>query len=146
MGVDRYSGIPFVARFRWSVGKIMEEFYSKFREKKLIASQCEKCGYTVFPPRHICPKCYGKLEKFVELSGRGVIESYTEVWFKLDGKGSYVWLEKPEKLASIRLNGADSRIFARVEGEAKTGASVEPMWKDSPEGKPSDLIGFRVIE
>ncbi|AAB91102.1 MULTISPECIES: Zn-ribbon domain-containing OB-fold protein [Archaeoglobus] len=148
MGVDRYSGLPFVARFRWSVGKLMERFYRSFEEKKIMAAKCEKCSYTVVPPRQICPQCYSKLGEscLVELSGRGVVESFTEVNFKLDGKGGYIWLEKPEVLAAIKLDGASSTIFARVEGDVKLGSKVEPVWAEKTEGKPSDLIGFRVIE
>jgi len=48
MGVDRYSGLPFVARFRWSVGKIMEKFYRSFAEKKIIAAKCENADTPLF--------------------------------------------------------------------------------------------------
>jgi len=148
MGVDRYSGLPFVARFRWSVGKTMEKFYRSFAEKKILAAKCEKCSYTVVPPRQICPQCYSTIgeENLVELSGKGVVESLTEVAFKLDGKGDYIWLEKPELLAAIRLEGANSTIFARVEGDVRIGSEVEPVWAEKTEGKPSDLVSFKVVE
>lgn len=145
MGVVRYTGLPFVARFRWNVGKTMEKFYQSFKDEKILAARCERCGYTVVPPRTVCPKCSAREQNLVELDGRGRIEGLTAVKFKLDGKGGYVWLEEPEILAAIRLNGADSLIFARVEGDATTGAEVEPVWAEKLEGKPSDLLRFRVI-
>jgi len=85
-------------------------------------------------------------ENFVELSGRGVVESLTEVAFRLDGKGGYIWLEKPELLAAVKLEGANSTIFVRVEGDARIGSEVEPVWAEKTEGKPSDLISFRVVK
>lgn len=147
MGVVRYGGLPFVARFRWNVGKVMEKFYQSFKDRKIVAARCKKCGYVVVPPRVVCPKCSARLgeENLIELDGRGKVESYTAVRFRLDGKGGYIWLDEPQFLAAIRLNGVDSLIFARVDGEPSIGAEVEPVWAEKCEGKPSDLIGFRVI-
>lgn len=147
MGVERYSGIPFVARFRWSVGKLMERFYNGFREKKIFAAKCEKCGYAVVPPRIICPTCNARLQEnsIFELTGRGVVESITEVMFRLDGKGGFDWFERPQILAAIKLEGANSTIFAKIIGEAKIGDTVEPVWAEVREGKPSDLLGFKVV-
>jgi len=147
VGVVRYTGLPFVARFKWNVGHTMEKFYRGFKDKKILAARCERCGYTVVPPRMVCPKCSARMgeQSLVELDGRGRIESLTAVKFKLDGKGEYLWLGKSEFLAAIKLNGADSLIFARVEGDATIGAEVEPVWAEKPEGKPSDLLFFRVI-
>ncbi len=146
MGIVRYSGLPFVARFKWSVGEAMEKFYQGFKDKKILAAKCEKCGYTVVPPRIICPKCSSKLGEgsIIELNGKGRIESLTNVRFKLDGKGGYIWLENAELLAAIRLNGVDSLIFAKIEGDAVIGAEVEPVWAEERKGRPSDLLGFRV--
>jgi uncharacterized OB-fold protein len=54
-------------------------FYGALHEKKLLASRCEECGAVEFPPRTICPKCWSdKLEGF-ELSGKGVLRTYTIV-------------------------------------------------------------------
>ena len=146
-GVIRYEGIPFVARFRWSAGEMMERFIKSLGERKLLAARCS-CNYTVFPPRIRCPKCYAKLssENLVELSGKGKILSFTRVYFKLDGKGNFVELEEPEILAAIKLDGADSTIFAKICGDAKEGAEVEVVWGEETKGELSDVVCFRVIE
>ncbi len=146
-GVIRYQGIPFVARFRWSTGEIMEKFIRALGEKKLLAARCE-CGYTVFPPRIRCPKCCSRLsdENLVELNGRGRIVSFTEVFFKLDGKGNFVDLDEPERLAAVKLDGADSLVFAKVCGDVKDGAAVEVVWREEAVGKLDDIVCFRVVE
>ncbi|WP_290597712.1 MULTISPECIES: Zn-ribbon domain-containing OB-fold protein [unclassified Archaeoglobus] len=149
VGVVRYEGLPFVARFRWNTGKIMEKFYEKFAEKQIIAARCENCGYTVVPPRMICPKCSSKMDEknLVNMDGRGVVLSHTVVRKKLDGKGNFIDLNKPEIVAAIKLKGADSQIFVRlgeVEAEElKPGMEVVPVWAEKPEGKPSDLLYFK---
>ena len=116
MGVVRYEGLPFVARFRWNTGKIMEKFYGGFAERQILAAKCENCGYTV-------------------------------VRKKLDGKGGFVTLDKPEVIAAVKLNGADSMIFAKIGDvdveDIKNGMEVVPVWAEKPEGRLSDLLYFR---
>lgn len=149
MGVVRYEGLPFVARFKWNVGKIMEEFYSKFAEKLIYASRCKRCGYTVIPPRIVCPKCGTRMDKsnLVEVEDRGVVLGYTVVRKKLDGRGNFVELDNPEILAAVKLNGADSQIFVRLDEvkveEMKPGMEVVAVWAEKREGKPSDLVYFK---
>ena len=149
MGVVRYEGLPFVARFRWNTGKIMEKFYGGFAERQILAAKCENCGYTVVPPRVICPKCSSKMNEnnLVKLDGRGVVLSYTVVRKKLDGKGGFVTLDKPEVIAAVKLNGADSMIFAKIGDvdvkDIKSGMEVVPVWAEKPEGRLSDLLYFR---
>ncbi|WP_202318987.1 Zn-ribbon domain-containing OB-fold protein [Archaeoglobus neptunius] len=149
MSVDRYDGLPFIARFRWYTGKITERFYRNFAEKKILAARCEKCGYTVVPPRAVCPKCSSRLseEHLVELNGKGVVLSYTVVRKKLDGKGNYVEMEKPVIIAAIKLDGADSQIFSKLgevwEKDVRIGLEVVPVWAEKREGKPSDLLYFK---
>ncbi|BAB59276.1 hypothetical protein in ferredoxin oxidoreductase operon [Thermoplasma volcanium GSS1] len=49
---------------------------------RLLGSKCGNCGTVYFPPREVCPTCHrdsiGKM-KDIELSGDGVIESFTVV-------------------------------------------------------------------
>ncbi|MEM2177140.1 MAG: Zn-ribbon domain-containing OB-fold protein [Archaeoglobaceae archaeon] len=144
--VTRYEGIPFVARFRWSVGEIHEEFLKGLKDAKLIASKCN-CGYTVFPPRARCPKCFKKLgkENLVEISGRGVVESFTKVFFKLDGNGNEIWLENPENLALVKLVDTNSRIVFRSLEEVCEGNEVEIVWNTERSGNLSDILGVKKV-
>lgn len=145
--VIRYEGVPFVARFRWSVGEVFDEFLKALKDMKLLASKC-KCGYIVFPPRIRCPKCSIKLEKdnLVTLDGKGIIESYTRVYFKLDGNGNEIWLEKPETLAMIRFNNANSVVvLPSFDPEIKEGDEVEIVWKEERTGSLSDILGVRKV-
>ena len=148
-GVIRYQGIPFVARFKWSAGELMEKFIQALGEKKLLAAKCRNCGYAVFPPRIRCPKCYAKLSEndLVELSGKGTLLSYTKVYFKLDGKGNFIELEQPEILAAVKLEGTDSTIFVplRETEKLQEGLKVEVVWREETKGELSDIAYFKVV-
>lgn len=145
--VTRYEGIPFVARFRWSAGELFDDFLNGLRNAKLIASKCG-CGYAVLPPRIRCPKCYGKMgkENLVEISGRGIVEAYTRVFFKFDGSGNEIWLDQPEILAMVRFEGANSvLVLPYLDAEISEGLEVEIAWREERSGSVSDILGVRKV-
>jgi uncharacterized OB-fold protein len=145
MPVERYEGIPFVARFRWTTGEMHELFLEKFKEKKIVGAKCS-CGYVVVPPRVICPQCLKKLsfDNLVELPQRGIVISRTDVKFKMDSAGNY---EKAEEiLVAVKLHGANSTLFLKALEPVKIGDEVEVIWREEREGLPGDIIGVRGVK
>ena len=55
----------------------VESFYRLIAEKKFMGARCKKCGRVLVPPRPVCPHCYSKELEWVELSGKGTVESFT---------------------------------------------------------------------
>lgn len=55
----------------------IESFYEFCNKKKLMGVKCMKCGEILVPPRQLCIKCGSTNLKWIELSGRGKIISYT---------------------------------------------------------------------
>ncbi len=148
-GIVRVKGLPFVARFKWSTGFLMERFIKSLAEKKLLGAKCPSCGYTYVPPRSRCGKCLTKLgeKNLVELSGRGVLVGYTTAYVGLDGEGNFVDLEKPRVIGAIKLEGADSTIFMPI-GEidpegVREGMEVEPKWREATRGELADIEYFK---
>ncbi len=45
----------------------------------LIGEQCPSCGAAIFPPRDVCPECAAEAKTPFQLSGYGVVYSYTTV-------------------------------------------------------------------
>ena len=45
----------------------------------LRTTRCDECRHTTFPPKPVCPHCWSKNVQWIDLSGRGVLYSYTEV-------------------------------------------------------------------
>jgi uncharacterized OB-fold protein len=54
-------------------------FYEAMQEKILRASHCEDCGDVQCPPRTICPNCWSSKVSGIEMSGKGVLRTYTIV-------------------------------------------------------------------
>ena len=147
--VIRVSGLPFVAGFQWSVGKMMERFIKSFADRKILASKCPKCGYTYVPPRSRCGKCYTKIEEknLVELSGKGNLIGYTTSYVQLDGKGNFLDLDEPKLIGAIKLEDSDSTIFVPL-GEVdpkdvKEGTRVEAVWRKETKGEIADMMYFK---
>jgi uncharacterized protein len=61
----------------------MTEFTSVFwdglREGLFQTSMCTQCRHMTFPPKPVCPECWSESVQWVELSGRGLLRSFTEV-------------------------------------------------------------------
>jgi len=147
--VIQVTGLPIVAGFRWSVGKMMEKFIKSFADKKILAAKCPKCGYTYVPPRSRCGKCYTKIEEknMIELSGKGTLIGHTTAHVQLDGKGNFLDLDKPKVIGAIKLEDSDSTIFMPL-GEidpknVKEGIKVKVMWKEETKGEIADILYFK---
>ena len=52
-------------------------FYDSMKDKVLRASKCADCGDVQCPPRTICPKCWSSNVEGIEMSGKGVLRTYT---------------------------------------------------------------------
>lgn len=147
--VIRVSGLPIVAGFQWSVGKMMERFIKAFADRKILAAKCPECGYTYVPPRLRCGKCSTQFEEknLVELSGKGSLIGYTTAYVQLDGKGNFLDLDKPKVIGAIKLDDSDSTIFLPL-GEVdpqdvKEGIRVEAVWRKETKGEIADIMYFK---
>ena len=147
--ITRVSGMPIVAGFQWSVGKMMEKFIKSFAERKILGAKCPKCGYTYVPPRARCGKCYTKIDErnLVQLSGKGTLTGYTSAFVRLDGKGNFLDLREPRVIGAIKLDDSDSTIFlplGKVDPkDVKEGSRVEAVWREETKGEIADLLCFR---
>jgi len=57
----------------------IESFYKFVGEGKLMAAQCSKCRKVMLPPRPICPKCFNKDSKWIEVKPKGRLVTYTVI-------------------------------------------------------------------
>ncbi len=56
----------------------IQEFWKALRQGKVLVTKCKNCGSLMFPPSSDCPQCLSEVE-WVELSGEGVVETYTRI-------------------------------------------------------------------
>lgn len=56
-----------------------EPFWQAAKEERLVAPACSACGTFRLPPTPFCPKCQSTDKRWVELSGRAEIYSFSIV-------------------------------------------------------------------
>ena len=57
----------------------IEQFYKFLAQQKLMAGKCLKCGKIHLPPRPLCDKCFSQEFKWIPVSGKGKLLTYTVI-------------------------------------------------------------------
>lgn len=57
----------------------IEQFYKSLEQGKLLAGKCVKCGKLHLPPRPLCDNCYSQEFSWVNVSGKGLLATYTVI-------------------------------------------------------------------
>ena len=57
--------------------ELTQPFWDAAREGKLVVQTCNDCTHKLFPPGANCPKCGSGKLAWTELSGKGVVYTYT---------------------------------------------------------------------
>lgn len=57
----------------------IEQFYKFLQQGKLQAGECVKCGKIHLPPRPLCDNCYSQEFKWITVSGKGTLITYTVI-------------------------------------------------------------------
>ncbi len=72
---------PFILAEDGTVLPTVENFYKYCVQRKLMGTECVKCGHLTCPPRGICPQCSGTKIKWIQLTGHGTLLTYTVIHF-----------------------------------------------------------------
>ncbi|MHA1649526.1 MAG: Zn-ribbon domain-containing OB-fold protein [Candidatus Helarchaeota archaeon] len=67
--------------FQPYISHSMRPFWNGLRDKKLLTLKCVRCSKSFFPPFFRCPFCLKKDLEWIELSGLGILYSWSEVKF-----------------------------------------------------------------
>lgn len=57
----------------------IESFYKFIGEGKLMGAKCSRCGTLHLPPKPVCTNCFSTDLKWVPLSGKGKLLTYTVI-------------------------------------------------------------------
>ncbi len=126
--------------FVYTAGVAGEEFLRALQKGRVLASTCGTCSTTYCPPRIFCEDCFHEVTDRHEVEAKGTIESLTRLEVAVDGTPA-----DPQWVAAIRLDGTDSTILHRLEGEGlQIGDRVEGVWETKRTGSILDLRGFKV--
>jgi uncharacterized OB-fold protein len=116
--------------------KWTEPFWNAAREYRLVAACCGTCGRFRMPPTPFCPHCRSQEIDWIELSGRGIVYSWTVVVKPMlpgmDDRVPYVpaVIELPDA-AGVRL--VSNIVDADLE-QISIGQEVKVKWETWPDG------------
>ena len=111
---------------------------------RAVASRCDTCGRTWFPPHTRCPEDGGACEE-VELTGRGVVVAQTRTRTRLP----FTDTDAEVTFVLVAMAGADNAAFGRLvnfEGMDATGTSVRLAAIKNPAGHPAQSVIFQPAE
>ena len=99
-----------------------DAFWDAAREGRLVVEGCDDCGATQFPPRGMCRSCRGRSLSPREITGPGVVYSFTvnhQRWQPdLEVPFTIVLVEFPDHpgvRVAGRLRGGEPAIGMRVD-------------------------------
>jgi uncharacterized protein len=134
MSVDAKPELPYPPR----VTEFTKPFWEGLDDGVLRTTRCDKCGYMTFPPKPICPDCWSKNVQWVDLAGRGVLYTYTEV----SAAPAMFADETPYVLCLVDLDEGVrclSRVLASWE-ELRPGLRVKVAVRDTSPVKLFDFV------
>jgi hypothetical protein len=126
--VDATTGIP------PAVTAESAPFWDAAKEGRLLVERCSACGAESFPPRGICRACRSRATSLVEVTGPGVVYSFTvnhQRWLPdLQVPYAVVLVEFPTH-PGVRVVG---RLRGCPPDEVAIGAEVEVGFEPGPGG------------
>jgi hypothetical protein len=109
--------------------KVVETFYLKLEEGKIMGRKCPKCGNVEFPPVYACNKCGNYETEWYEISGKAKVHSIvlpaalsTKPEYKKIGKFAYGEVELEE---GTRLNAVIKGITRKNRAELSAKLPVD---------------------
>jgi uncharacterized protein len=133
--------------YKYSVGALASKFFVDLRDKKkLSAAKCPKCGFVNMPPRSVCPKCFGKIEELVDISGAGTLVSFTRVQYE----SAVQAIKPPYAIGIIKMDGTDNSMVHFL-GEVdfkdlKAGMKLEPVFNEKRNANILDIKYFKPVK
>jgi uncharacterized OB-fold protein len=62
----------------YTAGAVGSRFLIELRDnKKIMGTRCTACDLVYVPARSVCKHCFAQLDKWVEVSDRGTLQTYT---------------------------------------------------------------------
>ncbi len=141
-GVERIA-MELTQSYKYSLGKV-SRFFMELENGRFLATRCAGCGKVYAPPRPLCPNCLAVAD-WVELSGEGVVKTYSVLHFSPGSNDDVRALETPYVLAYVLLDGADTlfpHLLKAAPDQAHSGLRVRVAYSDEPVHHPIHLMYF----
>jgi uncharacterized OB-fold protein len=133
--------------YRYSLGATTSKFFIEIRDnRKIMGIRCPACELVYVPPRATCGRCFSQLDDWVEVGGRGTLETYTRVQYSTPAQP----VPAPFYYGIIKLDGASTGLPHLVGGmkgrEPRIGMRLEAVFRDERRGNMLDIAYFQPTE
>ncbi len=137
------------ANFAWDTGIAIGQFLAGLKAGIILGSVCATCHRTVTPPRVFCEWCFRPMQRFVELSDKGTVNTFSICYVTWDVKR----ITEPEIPAVIEIDRASPihgflhKLGEIDPNEVHIGMRVQAVWKPPSErtGSITDILYFRKL-
>lgn len=118
--------------YRYTAGENNTAFLEGLTRQEILAGRCTDEDLVIAPLQPFCPHCGARLVDPVTVGPGGSVTTWTR--------------DRDDRVfARIRLDGADTDLFHRVDGDVTTGARVEPRWAEDAEREITTIETFVVV-
>jgi len=130
----------------YSAGAVGSRFLIELRDKKrIMGTRCPTCNRVYVPARSVCKDCFGQLDKWVEVSDKGTLLTYSVC----HQPNPVQPVEPPIIYGIVQLDGADTG-FVHMLGEVdpeqlRIGMRVRAVFKEEREGSILDIKYFKPL-
>jgi uncharacterized OB-fold protein len=137
---------------RFATGPVMGKFLKAFKEKKIMANKCPRCGRLQLPPREVCAECKVRADGWVEVGPQGVIATPDITYYASPDPLTGESRETPYISAHFLLDGCKGHETLWHElvtddfSKVKRGVRVRPVWNEKRIGAITDIKYFEIVE
>ena len=135
--------LELLQQYKHSPGKV-SRFFIELENQRFMGTQCGSCSKVFTPPRPLCPDCL-KITEWLELSGNGILETYSIMHFSNGINDDVNALEMPFVLAYVLLEGS-STLFPHIlkcdPQKVVSGMPVKVAYTEESVSHPIHLMYF----
>jgi uncharacterized OB-fold protein len=127
----------------YTAGAVGSRFLIELRDnKKIVGTKCTTCDLVYVPARSVCKHCFAELDKWVEVSDRGTLQTYT-----VAGQRNGVQpVDPPIIYGIVQLDGASTglvHMLSEVDFEKlAVGMRVKAVFAEKRVGSILDIKYF----
>lgn len=128
---------------------VSKPFWEGVSDRKLLVQRCARCRRFQFPPDGSCNSCASTELAFEQVSGRGVVFSFTET--VSGARHPYFQSISPYLVGMVQLEEQEGLIFASnfpgsAYADLEVGAPVEVAFQEIAEGVLIPQFRLRAVE
>ena len=127
--------------FSYAAGAAASRFLVELRDhRRIMGNRCPSCKKVLVPARSFCAACWQDTGEWTEVGPEGALVTWTTVHLPLPHLPP-----PPVTLGLVRLDGADTDLLHRIDGDArrlKRGMRLHPVWVEARSGSLLDIECF----